>query len=161
MGHRVAVMRQGQIEQVGTYLELYHEPVNAFVAGFLGSPPMYLVAGRRADDAIACEVSGTQLLLPFPQQYRVRVADGEPVTIGLRPEHLRLTSAGEAPGLPCTVEMVELSVSDAAHILHLRHRDSTFCAKVALPQPVRPREIVWLHFPPQHIYYFDRDDKRL
>jgi len=161
MGHRVAVMRQGQIEQVGTYLELYHEPVNAFVAGFLGSPPMHLVAGRRAGDAIACEVSGTQLLLPFPEDYRTRVADGEPVTIGLRPEHLRLTSAGEAPGLPCTVEMVELSVSDAAHILHLRHRDSTFCAKVALPQPVRPREIVWLHFPLQHLYYFDRNDKRL
>ena len=89
------------------------------------------------------------------------VADGEPVTIGLRPEHLRLTSAGEAPGLPCTVEMVEISVSDAAHLLHLRHRDHTFCAKVALPQPVRPRETVWLHFPPQHLYYFDRDDKRL
>ncbi len=161
MGHRIAVMRQGQIEQVGTYQELYGEPVNAFVAGFLGSPPMHLVAGRRAGDAIACEVSGTQVLVPFPVHYRHRVADGEPVTIGLRPEHLRLTSVGEDPGLPCTVEMVEMSVSDAAHILHLRHRDHTFCAKVALPQPVRPRETVWLHFPPPHIYYFDRDDKRL
>jgi len=161
MGHRVAVMRQGQIEQVGTYQELYREPVNAFVAGFLGSPPMHLVAGRRAGEAIACEVSGTQLLLPFPAHYCIRVADGEPVTIGLRPEHLRLTSAGEAPGLPCIVEMVEMSVSDAAHILHLRHNDHTFCAKVALPQPVRLRETVWLHFPPQHLYYFDRDDKRL
>jgi ABC-type sugar transport system ATPase subunit len=161
MGHRVAVMRQGQIEQVGTYQELYREPVNAFVAGFLGSPPMHLVAGRRAGGAIACEVSGTQLLLPFPAHYRIRVADGESVTIGLRPEHLRLTSAGEVPGLPCIVEMVEMSVSDAAHILHLRHNDHTFCAKVALPQPVRLRETVWLHFPPQHLYYFDRDDKRL
>jgi len=161
MGHRVAVMRQGQIEQVGTYQELYREPVNAFVAGFLGSPPMHLVAGRRAGEAIACEVSGTQILLPFPGHYRTRVADGEPVTIGLRPEHLRLTSAGEDPGLPCTVEMVEMSVSDAAHILHLRHNDHPFCAKVALQQPVRPRETVWLHFPPQHLYYFDRDDKRL
>jgi ABC-type sugar transport system ATPase subunit len=161
MGHRVAVMRQGQIEQVGTYQELYREPVNAFVAGFLGSPPMHLVAGRRADDAIACEVSGTQIRLPFPVPYRTRVADGEPVTIGLRPEHFRLTRAGENPGLPCTVEMVEMAVSDAAHILHLRHNDLTFCAKVALQQPVRPRETVWLHFPPQHLYYFDRGDKRL
>jgi ABC-type sugar transport system ATPase subunit len=161
MGHRVAVMRQGQIEQVDTYQELYREPVNTFVAGFLGSPPMHLVTGRRVGDEITCEVSGTQLLLPFPVPYRTRVADGEPVTIGLRPEHCRLTSVGEDPGLPCTVEMVEMSVSDAAYILHLRHRDHTFCAKVALPQPVRPRETVWLHFPPQHLYYFDRDDKRL
>jgi ABC-type sugar transport system ATPase subunit len=161
MGHRLAVMRQGQIEQVGPYQELYREPVNTFVAGFLGSPPMHLMAGRRVGDAIACAVSGTQVLLPFPGSYRTRVADGEPVTIGLRPEHVRLTSAEDAPGLPCTVEMVELSVSDAAHIVHLRHRDHTFCAKVALPQSVRPRETVWMHFSPQHLYYFDRDDKRL
>ena len=76
MGHRVAVMRQGQIEQVDTYQELYREPVNTFVAGFLGSPPMHLVAGQRVGDAIACAVSGTQLLLPFPVPYRTRVADG-------------------------------------------------------------------------------------
>ena len=122
---------------------------------------MHLVAGRRAGDAIACAVSDTQILLPFPVPYRTRVADGEPVTIGLRPEHFRLTRAGEDPGLPCTVEMVEMAVSDAAYVLHLRHHDHTLCAKVALQQPVRPREIVWLHFPPQHLYYFDRDDKRL
>ena len=106
-------------------------------------------------------MSGTQVRLPFPAPYRPRVADGEPVTIGLRPEHVRLTSAGDAPGLPCTVEMVEVSISDVAHIVHLRHRDHTFCAKVALSQPVRPRESVWLHFPPQHLYCFDRVDKRL
>jgi hypothetical protein len=57
--------------------------------------------------------------------------------------------------------MVELSVSDAAHILHLRHGDRTFCAKVDLQQPVRLRETRWLHFPPQHLNYFDHNDKRL
>ena len=161
MGHRIAVMRQGQIEQVGTYQELYQSPENVFVAEFLGSPPMHLLAGRRAGNEIACDVSGTQVLLPFPVHYGLRVDDGEPVTIGLRPEHLRLTGAGEAPGLPCTVEMAEASVSEAAQLLHLRHGDYTFCAKMELQQPVRPRETVWLHFPPQHIYYFNRDDKRL
>ena len=88
-----------------------------------------MVAGRRAGDAIACAVSGTERLLPFPEPYRTRVADGESITIGLRPEHFRLTRAGEASGLPSTVEMVELTV--------------------------------WLHVPPQPLYYFDRDAKRL
>ena len=101
------------------------------------------------------------MLLPLPASYRPRVAEGEAVTIGLRPEHLRLTRAGEAPGLACTVDMVEVSVSDAAQILHLRHGDSTFCAKVDLQQPVRPRETLWLHFPPQHIYYFNSAAQRL
>jgi hypothetical protein len=57
--------------------------------------------------------------------------------------------------------MTEMSVSDAAQILHLRHHDHTFCAKVEVHQPVRLRETVWLHFPPQHLYYFNRDAKRL
>ena len=161
MGHRVAVMRQGQIEQVGTYQELYREPVNAFVAGFLGSPPMHLVAGRREGDEIACKVSGTRIL--FPSRRPIAPAwqrwTRSPLAYGLN--ICRLTSVGEAPGLPCTVDMVEMSVSDAAHILHLRHGDHIFCAKVALQQPVRPRETLWLHFPPQHLYYFDRDGKRL
>ncbi len=161
MGQRIAVMRQGQIAQVGTYQELYQEPANVFVAGFLGLPPMNFFTGQRERDTIACEVSGTRLPLPLPVHYRARVAEGETVTIGLRPEHVYLTRTDEAPGVPCTVDMVELSVSDAAHILHLRHGDRTFCAKVDLQQPVRLRETRWLHFPPQHLYYFDRHDKRL
>jgi len=161
MGQRIAVMRQGQVAQVGTYQELYQEPVNVFVAGFLGSPPMNFLAGRRASDDIACEMSGTRVPLPLPVHYRTRVAEGEAVTIGLRPEHLCLTRTDAAPGVPCTVDMVEVSVSDAAQILHLRHGDRTFCAKIELQQPVRPRETHWLHFPPQHMYYFDRDNKRL
>ena len=161
MGQRIAVMRQGQIAQVGTYQELYQEPTNVFVAGFFGSPPMNFFPGRRASDAIACEVSGTRLHLPLPAHYRARVAEGEAVTIGLRPEHVCLTRTGAAPGVSCTVDMVEVSLSDAAQILHLRHGDSTFCAKIDLHQPRHPRETCWLHFPPQHLYYFDRDDKRL
>ncbi len=161
MGHRLAVMRQGQIAQVGTYQELYREPVNVFVAGFVGSPPMHFLTGRREGDDIASAISGTRVLLPLPASYRARIAEGETMTIGLRPEHLRLTSTGEAPGLPCTVDMVELSVSDAAQILHLRHGDSTFCAKVDLQQPVRPRETLWLYFPPQHLYYFNSAEQRL
>ncbi len=161
MGQRIAVMRQGQIAQVGTYQELYQEPANVFVAGFLGNPPMNFFPGRRASDGIACEVSGTRVHLPLSVSYRTRVAEGDAVTIGLRPEHVCLTRTGEAPGVPCTVDMVEVSVSDTAQILHLRHGDSTFCAKIALQQPMRPRETCWLHFPSQHLYYFDRDDKRL
>src|SRR2546423_1158032 len=101
--------------------------------------------GRRTSDAIACEVSGTRVHVPLPTPYRTRVAEGETVTIGLRPEHVCLTPTSAAPGVPCTVDMAEVSVSDAAQILHLRHGDKTFCAKIALQQPVRPRETHWLH----------------
>lgn len=161
MGQRIAVMRQGQISQVGTYQEVYQEPANVFVAGFLGSPPMNFFPGRRTSDAIVCEVSGTRVPLPLPVHCRASVAEGAAVTVGLRPEHLCLTPTHDVPGLPCTVDMVELSVSDAAQILHLRHGNRIFCAKIALQQPMRPRETCWLHFPSSRMHYFDRDDKRL
>jgi ABC-type sugar transport system ATPase subunit len=161
MGHRLAIMRQGRIEQVGTYQELYHEPSNMFVAGFLGSPPMNFFAGQRRGDAIHCDIGGTDVAIPLPSLYQARLVQGEAVTLGVRPEHLR-PSAGQAlPGLPCRVDMVELSLSDATQVLHLEHGSRTLCAKTDLQHTVQSGETLWLYINPQHLYYFDRDTRRL
>ncbi len=159
IGHRIAVMRAGRIEQIGTYQELYREPATMFVASFLGSPPMHFFAGRCEAKSLVCEVSGTRLVLPLRAAYHSRVAEGEQLTVGLRPEHMRLTTAGEAPGLPCRVEMVEVAVTEATQVLHLQHGDETFGVKTDLQHTVRPRDTVWLHFPPQHMYYFDSRER--
>lgn len=162
MGHRIAVMRQGKIEQVGTYQALYQEPVNVFVAGFLGNPPMHFITGRRQGTDIVCTVSGTPVILPLLPSYQTRLAEGAAVTLGLRPEHLHVSPTPEAmPGLPCTVEMVEISPSEAHQMLYLRHGDQTFCARVALPYAVRTRDTVWMHCLPQQLYYFDSQGRRL
>lgn len=161
MGHRIAVMRQGKIEQVGTYQELYQAPVNVFVAGFLGSPPMHFLTGQRQGPDVVCAVSGTPLVLPLPPQYQARLAQGAEITVGLRPEHLRVSTTEEASsGLPCTVEMVEISLSEGSQMLYLRHGDHTFCARVDLQHPVRTRDQVWVQFTPQHLYYFNSQGKR-
>jgi ABC-type sugar transport system ATPase subunit len=161
MGHRLAVMRQGHIEQAGTYVELYHKPANLFVAGFLGSPPMNFFPGQRYGHTIHCDIGGTSMSVPFPSVYHSRVAEGSAVTVGLRPEHLRPTSLPQEPGLLCRVEMTEMALSDATQLLHLEHRGRTFCAKTDLQQPIRLGDTLWLHFPPQHTYYFDSEQKLL
>jgi ABC-type sugar transport system ATPase subunit len=160
MGHRLAVMQRGHIEQVGTYQELYWEPTNTFVAGFLGSPPMNLLAGRRQDNTIALTVDSTPLSFPLPASLSHRLAAGESLTIGLRPEHLQLANAAEPGSLPGMVEMVEVSMSDTTQVVYLRHGQRTFCAKIDLHQTVRPRETLWLRFPTQHMHYFDQHGKR-
>ena len=85
MGHRIAVMKGGVLQQVGKPLDLYNEPANAFVAGFLGSPGMNLVAGELRDGQIYIggDLVGTS-----------SVADTRDVTVGIRAENLRLADVG-------------------------------------------------------------------
>ena len=85
LGDRIAVMRRGQIDQVGTYSELYERPGNAYVAGFLGSPPMNLFPAEVSEGQLRAE----GLQAPLPPRWRRHVSTGQAVLVGLRPEHLR------------------------------------------------------------------------
>jgi multiple sugar transport system ATP-binding protein len=109
LGDRVALMRRGEVQQVGTPRDLYEHPRNLFVAGFIGSPPMNFVAGRVVD---AC------LELPFvkfdlPDDLKAAVGDREYVTVGIRPERFEdatvLDAAHAAAGVTFTahVDVVE------------------------------------------------------
>src|SRR5262245_3777085 len=83
LGQRVTVLSKGQIQQVASSRELYAHPVNAFVAGFIGSPPMNFLRGRLVSDGV--DLGGVQL--PLPQKVLARVTPGDAdVLVGLRPE---------------------------------------------------------------------------
>jgi multiple sugar transport system ATP-binding protein len=99
MGHRVAVMHDGELQQVDAPLTLYDKPANLFVAGFIGSPRMNLIEARVVDGQAT--VGDVRIPVPTGQ-------DGIPesVTVGVRPEAFRLGPAGEG-GLPMEVLMVE------------------------------------------------------
>jgi multiple sugar transport system ATP-binding protein len=89
MADRIVVMHSGNIEQIGTPLELYDHPANLFVAGFIGSPAMNIVQGSLAGNAFRF-ADGTSIDLgTLP----AGVKDG-PITLGIRPEHLRLDPNG-------------------------------------------------------------------
>ena len=90
MGDRVAILRDGLLQQLGTPDQVYDRPVNAFVAGFIGSPSMNLLpAGLEADgDGCAISVGGARLAAPrlLEQRPALRGYLGKPVTLGIRPE---------------------------------------------------------------------------
>ena len=106
MGHRVAVLKDGVLQQVDVPRALYDEPVNAFVAGFIGSPAMNLMEGRMTSDGVS--VASTVLALP---RALVTAAADQAVTVGLRPENLAL--AGDGQGIPVVVNLVEELGSEA------------------------------------------------
>jgi multiple sugar transport system ATP-binding protein len=109
MGDRVAVLKDGYLQQVGTPRELYDQPANVFVAGFIGSPAMNIIdAPLTADGAMIGDRP-----LPLPRQ-TVGLLSGEgasTATVGFRPESARVVPAGE--GFPFEVVVVEELGSDA------------------------------------------------
>ncbi len=96
LADRVVVLRDGGIEQVGAPLDLYDRPANRFVAGFIGMPPMNLIAA----DAVPAFSAATRGRLP---------PDG---TLGLRPEALAVTQAGAAGSVEGRVELIEALGAD-------------------------------------------------
>jgi ABC-type sugar transport system ATPase subunit len=105
LGHRVALLDKGVLQQVSSPREIYDRPANVFVAGFIGNPPMNLFPTRLSTDArgaTTMTINGQQVPLPFA----LRDRDGTELTAGIRAEAFRLAS-GEANAITVVVEHVE------------------------------------------------------
>jgi multiple sugar transport system ATP-binding protein len=105
MGDRVAVLDRGLLQQCATPKDLFTHPVNLFVASFIGSPAMNLLAGTLTDDGV---VHGT-MTVPLSAEQRAGLTSGT-VTVGVRPEDWRLDTTG---GLEVVVAVVEELGSEA------------------------------------------------
>jgi multiple sugar transport system ATP-binding protein len=111
MGHRVAVLRDGQLQQVDTPRNLYDRPENVFVAGFIGSPAMNLRTAALNDGAAA--LAGSTIGLSSSALSAARGANLDEVVIGLRPEATSLATDAQSATLPLTVTLVEELGADA------------------------------------------------
>lgn len=108
LADRIVVLRDGRVEQIGSPLDLYHHPANRFVAGFIGSPTMNFLEGKLS------QLDHTGVTVDLDQGHMARahviggnLAPGARVTVGLRPEHLRLVSAKDAPDLSGRIGVIE------------------------------------------------------
>ncbi len=111
MGHRVAVLRDGQLQQVDTPRNLYDRPENVFVAGFIGSPAMNLRTAALNDGAAT--LAGSTIGLSTSALSAARGANLNEVVIGLRPEATSLATDAQSATLPLTVTLVEELGADA------------------------------------------------
>lgn len=114
LADRIVVMRDGYIEQVGSPIEIFHNPANAFVAGFIGSPPMNLIAASIVSDETGQKIKLTeQLEIPIPKKDQQQLTNGQKVIMGIRTEDLFIAHEDEEPEAGSTfrvkgvVEIVE------------------------------------------------------
>ncbi len=133
MGSRIAVMRDGRLQQVGTPLEIYRRPANLFVAGFVGSPPMNLLPVRLGGEGSVLAGDGFELPVPEGARSVLGGQDGRRLVVGIRPERVSETGAGgsSASGagrLSAEVALAEPLGSEV--VVHARHGSQTLIAKL-------------------------------
>jgi len=131
MGTRIAVMKDGDLKQVGTPLECYERPANLFVASFIGTPPMNLVPATVGDGGGVLEAP--RLVIPVPASLRAatRGRDGEKVIVGVRPENILDTARaprGESARVTVEVEIVEPLGHEV--VVHGRLGENLLVAKI-------------------------------
>jgi multiple sugar transport system ATP-binding protein len=144
MADKIVVMQGGRIEQVGAPLDLYDRPANTFVAAFIGSPSMNMIAGVVENGA----VRAGEALLPLPPG--MKLAEGREITYGIRPENLRLADQG----LTCTVAVVEPTGSETHVVFRTQGREivAVFRDRVTL----RPSDTATLAPDAAAVHLFDK-----
>jgi multiple sugar transport system ATP-binding protein len=150
LGTKVVVLNQGVIQQVGTPTDIYDRPANLFVADFMGSPPMNLLPGSlemRDGRATLIFTGGQQLVLPdLPPSLSAYI--GRDVTLGIRPETMRMGSA-----LTGAVHLVESSGSDT--FVSVRIGDRKAIARFPGRLSIDARTDIGLDLDLAHASYFD------
>ena len=142
LADRMIVMNEGVAEQIGAPLDVYGDPKSVFVAGFIGSPPMnFLAPGAFEENTILAD--------------RIRQLAGKNVSVGIRPEKIRLAADG------LTVEVTAVDYMGAETVLRLRHQDQAILARVDGRADAKPGDRLSIQWNEADVHLFDASGVRL
>jgi len=165
MGDRIVVMKDGVVQQVDTPLNIYHQPVNRFVAGFIGSPTMNFMQGSLTRNGKAVfQQEGSNIALPVPAAVAQRLnAYNKPtVTLGVRPEHIyarRPAGIETLAPFKAQIEVVE-PVGNEVFLYFSTGVSTQYVARIATdaPPPVgKPCELL---FDTSKLHFFDNETEK-
>jgi len=163
MGDRIVVMRNGFIQQVGPPMEVYNQPLNQFVAGFIGSPPMNFFEARLVQEngQVELDLKGLRLPLPPAKAKKAEMYVNKNVILGIRPEDISPATEANNPylaALPATVEVLE--PLGAEIILELSCRGYTFTARVDPQMQTRMHDEINICFNMERVHLFDQQTEQ-
>ena len=157
LGDRVVVMKDGWIQQVGEPLELYGRPANRFVAGFIGSPSMNFVEMTIADanGSLWAETPGIRVKVPPASAGRLGPYKGQRVTLGIRPEDLRVASGSDSAdySFDTVVDVVEPLGSEI--LLDVKAGSNVIVARVDPTVRAKLHDKMRLALHPERVHFFD------
>jgi multiple sugar transport system ATP-binding protein len=166
MGGRVAVLKEGRLQQVGPPQEVYDRPENLFVAEFIGSPAMNLLSGEPAhvDGKAGVRVGGIEVSFTDALAKQLETSGASSVVMGVRPEHLDLSVKDPAVTLEGTVDLVE-SLGSEQHItvalngMSTEMEGTSVIARLAASEKIAHGATLQLMVAPQHIQLFNASTK--
>ncbi|BBP83023.1 sugar ABC transporter ATP-binding protein [Pseudomonas tohonis] len=157
LGDKVAVMKDGVIQQFGTPQQIYNDPANLFVAGFMGSPPMNFIPLRlqRRDGQLWALLDSGQARCELPLGELGEGIEGREVILGVRPEQILASAPAGAtlPGIRAEIEVTEPTGPDTLVFTSLNQ--TKVCCRLAPDAAPQIGETLSLYFDPSKVLLFD------
>ena len=133
MGDKIVVMKSGLIQQIGSPLKLYNDPINRFVAGFMGTPPMNIAPADIVEEGgkLLAKEEGMTVVIPKDREEKLKAYVGKKVLLGVRSEDLIFTKKPQDSNLKATVSVIE-PLGNETH-LYIDTKENQFIAR-SLPE---------------------------
>ncbi|HSM55370.1 MAG TPA: ABC transporter ATP-binding protein [Candidatus Sulfomarinibacteraceae bacterium] len=161
MGDRIAVMKDGRIQQVDHPSTVYDKPANEFVAGFIGNPPMNFMSGvmRNQNGRVVLQIGDFTVAPSAEMQPILKPYDDEPMLIGIRAENMETLKSAADDAVKVQVQVVEPLGSQ--NLLTVRVGQDLIKVATHPTFQVEPGSNVWLRFPADKIRWIDRDSGKV
>src|SRR5688572_6428376 len=155
LADQIVIMHEGRVEQTGSYQELMDTPVNLFVAGFFGVPPMNLLSGGFISGS---DVVLEDILIPLPMHLLSLVQNDQPVTLGMRPEAVKVSAETHPRNGIQLLGEVETFESDFVHRVHtvqIRTGCWIYSGHCPIDVNLQIGQRVQATIDPEGLYFFD------
>ncbi|MGH7825324.1 MAG: ABC transporter ATP-binding protein [Candidatus Binatia bacterium] len=156
LGEKIVILNRGKIQQIGLPSAIYHQPVNTFVAGFVGSPQMNLIDGRIDQDGATFDSGSFRVNVSEALSGRGTAYAGQPMTIGIRPEDMHPSGPADA-WIHGEINLIEDLGSD--RFVHLQCAGIELVARANAQLPLGRGEIMHLKVEPNRLHLFHQGNR--
>jgi multiple sugar transport system ATP-binding protein len=157
LGTRIAIMNEGVLQQTGSPLEVYNQPANMFVAGFIGSPAMNMLDGELIQKD--GEIIGDFGIISYPVPLEVaEKCSSKKIVLGVRPEHITLSEKKLSGAFKAKVEVIEPIGRE--YVISISADGTSLTVLTKLEKLLQPEDEVWVKFDEERMHIFDRETKK-
>jgi multiple sugar transport system ATP-binding protein len=156
MGDRIVVMKDGIVQQVDTPLNLYQNPANIFVAGFICSPSMNFAKGTLMKNKnLEFHCKDFKLAFDKISSKELKISEKKDIILGIRPEHLSIRQEAENhwPEVPVEVEVIEPMGNES--YMYGRAGDQSFVLRGPLSPEIKVSDVIPVYFNVEKMHFFD------